>query len=429
MSSDGAQMDGRNPERREPVRVVYLSTAFPKPGAEALGPWGLRQVHALRRHGAEVLVVSCTTWVPKWLGRLGVKRATAECPREHDWNGVRAAYPRWLYTQRGDDADIVYNHPAIFNGLGWLTGRAGLLRIVRDFRPDIIHAHHMTPNGLTALRLKRATGVPFVLTEHNIKELPHYRERPRRRAVGERVVREASRWIALGKPVEAHMLAAYPWARTEIIPNGTDRPSLGILEAKPTRALSGKLVLTCVAGFYPVKNLPRLVRAFGRVAPQHPSAVLRVCGDGEQRAEIETAIKEVGLQNRITLLGAVSHANAMREMAMSDGFVLVSINDTYPTVCLEAASVGTPVIWPSDNAVGDQFVDGLHGYAVDPRDEGSIARGLDRLLADQDARVRMRVACSRLFEEELSWDVAAPRLVSLYRDVISEARACERRAN
>ena len=405
------------------VRVIYLSTAFPKPESPDLGPWGLRQARALGRHGATVLVVSPTTWMPRWAGRLGVKRATALCPREHDWDGLRAMYPRWLYTQRGDDADIVYNYPGIFNALGWVSGRAALLRIVRQFRPHLIHANHMTPSGVTAWRLGRATGIPFVLTEHNLKEIEHYRSRPPRRAIGGRVVPAAARWIALGRPVEREMKLAFPQARTVIVPNGTDRPPPELLAANRPAELGGRLVVCCVAGFYPTKNIPALVRGFARAAGTHANAVLRICGDGEQRVEIERTIRACGLEQRVTLLGGVSHARAMEEMAGADVFALVSIQDTYPTVCLEAASVGCPQVWPFDGSVGDRLKDGVHGYAIDPRSDESIAHALVRLLGDAAARSRMRAASLGLFEEELSWDVAAPRLVSVYREVVAEAAA------
>lgn len=404
----------------EALRVIYLSTAFPKPGKPELAPWAMRQVRALQRQGAEVLVVSPTTWMPRWVGRFGIKPTTAACPLEHDFDGVRVLYPRWLYTQRGDDADPVYNHPKYINALGWISGRREILRIIREFRPHIIHAHSMTPNGLLASRIHRVTGIPFILTEHTQKEIPHFISRPRRRAVGARVVAEASRWIALGSPVERDMKQAFPSARTIIAPNGTDRPSAKVLDYRRPQELEGKLIVCCVAGFYPVKNLPALIRGFAQVAASHPNAVIRMCGDGEQRGEIERAIRECGLEQRVTLLGVVGHERAMQEMATADVFALVSTSDTYPTVCLEAASVGCPQIWPFDCSIGDSLIDGTHGYTIDPHSDESIGRGLGRLLGDADARARMRQACLRLFEEELSWDVAASRMVRIYREVLVE---------
>jgi glycosyltransferase involved in cell wall biosynthesis len=408
---------------RPPLRVLYLTPAFPKPSYPQFAPWALAQAASLHKHGIELLVVSFTFLVPSFLGRFGVRRSAMGCPKEHNWSGVRALYPRWLYLNLGRASGFSFQYPQPFATTGWLSARGTLARIAREFKPDIIHAHQTTPCGYVAAKFRDARGVPFVLTEHGTAEMmPHFRDHPRQRAIGKFVNSGASRWISLSSGMRDLTLQAFPDARVAVVPNGSNPAPEELLNSSRRNRPDGKTVLFCAAHFYPVKNLPSMIRAFARVADRHPTAFVRIAGDGEERAKIEHEIQVAKLQDRVTLLGMIPHAEILREMCNADVFILPSTRDSYPTVCLEAAACGLAQIWPQQSGVSDRLRNEIHGYGVDTYREEAIAEAIDKMLADPRRRVTMSEANRELFDRELSWDSQTPRLIEVYREVVEEHR-------
>ena len=204
------------------MKILFLATYFPRPLNPTIGTWALEQAKAFHDSPElEVKVVSANPWFPKWSGRLkkGV-RAYSDCPRSHDWGGVQVEYVPMLYYPFGK-LDAVFNRvgePLLL--LGWLSLRPRLMNIVREFDPDVVYAHHTVPNGYFALRLWQETGIPFVVTDHEMGEITACEEFPARKAVYNKVTSAAFRMVAVAKVMQRDMERVLPQARCETIHNG-----------------------------------------------------------------------------------------------------------------------------------------------------------------------------------------------------------------
>ena len=88
--------------------------------------------------------------------------------------------------------------------------------------------------------------------------------------------------------------------------------------------------------------------------------------------------------------------------------------DNYPNACLEAQALGVPVVGTYESSLDEMIVDGETGYLADNRDAGSIARAVERLLAQSSAQVRqMRERCLAAVDAARNEDRVG-QLVSLY---------------
>jgi glycosyltransferase involved in cell wall biosynthesis len=398
-----------------PLRVLFLATYFPKPGNELLGPWALKQAQALRRQGADVRVVSFSSWVPKLAAVTRGARAYANCPREADWDGLHVSYPRWPIYHAGPLRRWVHRNPQLWMGLGWRVARPVLDRVVAEFKPDVVYAHHTAVNGCLAERLHRRHGLPFVVTDHDFGEIEDCRRYSRRRAVFARVAGSAFRMIAVASRMERALKDQFPGARTMTLANGTDPLAPALWETPRPPETRGKLVVFCLSAFYTRKGIPLLVRAFAPVAAKHPDAVLRIAGDGAERPLVEAAIRQTGLGDRVQLLGFIPHAQAMQEMVWADVFALTGWDEPFATVFLEAASAAKPMVWCNDGGINDVLRDQEHGFAVPPKDEGAVAAALDRLLANPSLREQLGASARQLFESKLTWDANARVMSELFR--------------
>lgn len=400
-------------------RILFLASYFPKPANPRMGVWALAQARAMVERGVDLTVASFTSYVPRILGRLGIKPAWALCPREHTFEGgVRVEYPRWLYYTTYN-LKTGYEDPRRSAAICWRTGRGALRRLVDRIRPDVIFCHHTLFNGYMACRLREETGIPYVITDHDFDEIADCEKFPRRHEVFDLVASNAFCSVTVAERMERDIRRLFPRARPRTVHNGTPPIPEAILNAPRPPALRDKVVITSICIFAARKGLPVLVRGFAKVAGKHPDAVLRLVGDGADRPHVEAAIRETGMESRVEILGLMDHAEAMRQLAWSDIFASIGWDEPFATVLLEAAAAGKPSLWGADGGINDVLRTGEHGLAVRTRDVEAAAEALDRLLSSRDERERMGRAARALHASSLTWDAN----VRTMREIFAAAAA------
>jgi glycosyltransferase involved in cell wall biosynthesis len=146
------------------------------------------------------------------------------------------------------------------------------------------------------------------------------------------------------------------------------------------------MVLLGVGRLVDQKNFSRLLRAFAAADPRN--AVLRIAGDGEQRAELEQLAASLGISERVEFLGFVSDIPALMETA--DLFILSSDYEGLPAVVVEALGCDCPVISTDCFANARELLAGLPGCAVTDKSVDSLAEALRRWLAEPVLKPQLR---------------------------------------
>jgi len=100
-------------------------------------------------------------------------------------------------------------------------------------------------------------------------------------------------------------------------------------------------VILSVGRLTKAKDYSTLIRAFAQVQREYP-ARLMILGEGEERPKLETLIRELDLEEDVSLPGFVDNPYAY--MARSAVFVLSSVWEGLPNVLIEAMAIGTPVV-------------------------------------------------------------------------------------
>ena len=463
------------------MRVLFLATYFPRPLNPTIGTWALEQAKAFQRASEEAQlrvasselrvrsgeaggasatsnpqpvtsfrVISGNPWFPKIAGRLksGV-RVYSDCPRSHSWDGVEVDYLPMLFYPFGK-LDSIFNsvgEPML--RLGWWSIKKRLMKIVEEFRPDVVYAHHTVPNGYFAFRIHKETGIPFVVTDHEMGEITACEIFPARRAVYEKVIGAAHRMVSVAGVMRKDMERVFPQARCEVIHNGMNlaqAPKEFRGESRETRAaptpatspstldpgLSTPLIILSCGMFYERKNFPGLIQAFNLVAAKYPQVVLRIFGDGPDRIKVEQARDASPFKDQIKMPGKVGHAEVLQQMQEADIFALIGWREPFATVFLEAMAAGLPVIACNDGGIAEVIhsadVDALaldsgrstldtrqpNGLLVPPRDIPAAARALEFLILNPEARKQIGEAARQKIEADLSWDAVAQKYIGIF---------------
>jgi glycosyltransferase involved in cell wall biosynthesis len=165
------------------------------------------------------------------------------------------------------------------------------------------------------------------------------------------------------------------------------------------------------------KGYQYLVAALPKVLEKYPESELIIAGEGDFRPVLERQIRELGLQNKVRLLGR--QADIRYWLEQMDLFVLPSLIEGFPTVIIESMARGVPVV-ASDIPGNDELIlDRETGWLVRARSSDELADTILRAFADP---LLYEKVSAQAFEraQELTIENAAKEYAALYEQLIKD---------
>jgi glycosyltransferase involved in cell wall biosynthesis len=125
-----------------------------------------------------------------------------------------------------------------------------------------------------------------------------------------------------------------------------------------------------------------------------PDVTLLVAGEGPERASLERAAHDLGLDGRVRFLGPQTRRAVLELFRAADAAILSSAWENFPHAVVEALAAGTPVIATAAGGVAEVVRDGENGLLVAGGDPEALAGAVARYLEDDDLRRRLRAAAA-----------------------------------
>lgn len=156
-----------------------------------------------------------------------------------------------------------------------------------------------------------------------------------------------------------------------------------------------------------LKRLDLAVDAMRRV---RSGARLKIAGTGPLAEELNKQVTELGLTDRVELLGFVSADDLLELYAHARASYYAPLNEDYGYVTVESFLSRKPVVTTTDAGGPLEFVtDGENGVVAEP-DPEAIAAAIDRLWQLPESRLREMGEAGRRRVEGITWDLAIDRL-------------------
>jgi glycosyltransferase involved in cell wall biosynthesis len=367
------------------MKILFLSTSMGMGGADSQL---LAAAQELRARGHEVRIVSMTP-----LGPMGLQARTAG-----------------LTTESLEMREGVPDPRALLR----------LARLVRSWRPDVVHSHMVHAN-LMARALRLVAPVPVLIsTIHNINE------GGRLRMAGYRLTNALVDHMTIISQAAADRFVReriVPKRLLTVIPNGVDpalfkpEPGEGREAVRESLGLGREFAWLAVGRFEAAKDYPNMLRAFRSVHERQPDAVLLLVGRGSLQAETEALARDLGLDGTVRFLGVRS--DVPRLVSAADGYVMSSAWEGMPMALLEAAAGGLPIVTTRVGGNHEVVLEGESGFLVPAQDAPALADAMLRLLALPEAeRRRMGARGSAHVRANHGLSRVVDRWETLYREVL-----------
>jgi glycosyltransferase involved in cell wall biosynthesis len=297
-----------------------------------------------------------------------------------------------------------------------LTAAWRLSRLLKQLRPDIVHAHD--PHGVAMAALARSLSTlarqPRLVASRRVDF--HLRNS----ALSRWKYRQVECFICASEAIRTMLVGdGVPDARTVTVHEGID---LARVHAAPPAELHKDLWLPHdaplvgnVAALVPHKGQRYLIDAAPRLLHDHPDARIVIAGEGELRDSLAHQIRHHHLDKHVILAGF--RPDVLSVHKAFDVFVMSSVTEGLGTSLLDAMACGKPIVATSVGGIPEVVVDGETGLLVPPRDPAALAAAIARLLGDRQLRERMGAAGRARVETKFSAEHMVAKTLAVYKRV------------
>lgn len=299
-----------------------------------------------------------------------------------------------------------------------------LYRLLRELRPDVLHAFLATSNALGAITGKLA-GIPARISSH--RDLGGFD--------GNRITRLnflADRWListvtansmAVARSIEARGGVAARNIR--ILYNGVRVPELMTAAAQERKRIKLGVagvdqLIVIVANIRAAKGHRFAIEAFNRIADRYPRAKMLICGytsDLELLADLRHLVERAGTRERVLFLGSRSDVSEIMQVA--DFLVAPSLSEGFSNAILEAMAVARPVVATAIGGNVEQVLDRITGLLVPAHDAEALAQAYGQLLDSPELRMQMGAAARKRVLQKFSIAQMIRAYEQLYTDLLS----------
>ncbi len=310
--------------------------------------------------------------------------------------------------------------------------------LVRQWRPDIIHAHSPVLNAMAAQRVARRHGIPLIY------EIRAFWEDA---AVGNGTGTEGSPRYWLTRQLETHAVRAadavaviceglrsdlvargIDAAKITVSPNGVDLDQFGApvprdpaLTAK--LGLEGADVVGFIGSFYDYEGLDDLIAAMPRLVRARPRAKLLLVGGGPMEQALRDQALASPFTDHVVFVGRVPHDQVEHYYAQVDVLAYprkaMRLTDLVtPLKPLEAMAQGRLVAASSVGGHRELIEDGVTGTLFAPDDPAAIAQALAGMFADRGFWNERRIVARDFVERERNWSSNILRYEPVYQRLL-----------
>ncbi|MFJ7667235.1 N-acetyl-alpha-D-glucosaminyl L-malate synthase BshA [Lysinibacillus sp. NPDC097195] len=298
--------------------------------------------------------------------------------------------------------------------------------VIKDEGLDVLHVHYAIPHAVCAVLAREMSGqnIGIVTTLHGtdisvlgqdstLSQAIKYgiNKSDIVTAVSESLKEQTYELIDTEKPIETIYNFVDEREYRPLDP-GNLKEQFGIQEDEK--------VIIHVSNFRKIKNLPHIVEAFMKIRGNMKAKLLLV-GDGPEKHRVMDQVKCSPYMKDVLFLG--KQENLAELYAISDLKLLLSQQESFGLVLLEAMACGVPCIGSTVGGIPEVIEHGVDGYLVELGDTDAVADYAIQLLNDEDKLQSFREAAMRAVSEKFHSSKIVEQYEQLYEKVAEKNHA------
>jgi glycosyltransferase involved in cell wall biosynthesis len=332
--------------------------------------------------------------------------------RERGHRAVLVAHPEGELAQRASEGhDLIRLAPRAELDLhaGWKVSR-----IIKELKPEIIHAHdpHAVALASLAVSFNTSADCPAIVASRRVAF------RLKRHAFSRWKYHQVDCFIAASDAIH-QILAEDGIDRSRIVTvyEGID---IARVQAEPVANIHAEFwlpthapIVGAVGALTQEKGHKYLIDAAALVVREVPDARFVIFGEGDLRPSLERQVKELHLEKHVLLPGF--RPDILSFVRAFDLFVMCSLHEGLGTSLLDAMAAGKATVASETGGIPEVVAGGETGLLVPPRDHQALASAIAALLKDAGRRAAMGQAGVERVKRVFSAERMVEKTLEVYR--------------
>jgi glycosyltransferase involved in cell wall biosynthesis len=282
-----------------------------------------------------------------------------------------------------------------------------LKKIIKTFKPDIVHSHYAASYGL----LGALSGFhPFIVSVWGIDVYIFPNVSFLHKFIIKYVLNKAE-IISSSSNTMADEAKKFTNNRFKVIPFGID---INTFKQAKVKSLfpDDSVVIGTVKHLEYKYGLEYFLKAFSLLIKKYPDLPIKllIVGGGSMKNQLQAIAEEIGIVDKTIFTGSVKHSSIAEYHNMMDIEVYLSDYESFGVSVIEASACENPEV----------VDDNVTGVIVEPKDPRGAAKALEKLILDEHLRVKMGKAGRKKVVELYNWEDNVSDMINLYSDIISK---------
>ncbi len=311
--------------------------------------------------------------------------------------------------------EVITRDEGSFTKLKYLRALPIIKNIMREFKPDIVHAHYASSYGL----LGALSGFsPFVLSVWGSDVFSFPKKTFLHKTLLKYSLKKADKILSTSH-VMATETSQYTDKNIEVTPFGIDMEQFCPTEVKSLFA-KDDIVIGTVKTLEEKYGIEYLVKAFKIVCDKHPHLPLKllIVGGGSLEEKLKQLTKDLNIEERTIFTGVIPFEYVPKYHNMLSVSVSVSNSESFGVAIIEALSCAKPVVVANVGGLPEVVEDGVTGFVVPPRDEIETAKAIEKLILDKKLRITIGQNGRERVRKLYNWNDNVKQMIDIYREIL-----------
>ena len=307
------------------------------------------------------------------------------------------------------------------------------LGICQANKIDVIATQDPFVTGFIGYLLKRKLGIPLAVHLHgdffdNRDWLRENFKNPIFNIFGKWIIRRADGIRAVSYGIKQKLIGyGFPEHKIWVVPSPVFLTKFAQPSPEKVKNIrqryslhEGRAVLF-VGYLTKAKNVANLLKAARIVIQKYVEAKFLLCGEGEERENLEHLSQELGVENSVIFTGEISYEELPDYYHAGDIFVLPSSHESFGLVLLEAGMAGKPVVATDLTGPRDIVVEGVTGFLVPPQNPDELAARIITLMEQPELARQLGENAHRHISSNFDTEAGIKKVIDMWANTVQLA--------
>ncbi len=288
-------------------------------------------------------------------------------------------------------------------------------KIIKNFKPDIVHAHYATSYGL----IGALSGFhPYIISVWGSDIFSFPLKSPIHKMILQYNLKKADKILSTSH-IMAKETKKYINKDIEVTPFGIDLEKFKPMEVE---SLFDKndIVIGTVKSLEKKYGIEYLIRAFKIVSDKYADLPIKllIVGGGSLENKLKKITKELKIESKTIFTGKVTFNDVPKYQNMLSVFVALSYNESFGVAVIEASACEKPVVVSNVGGLPEVVEDGVTGIVVPPGNPEKTAEAIEKLILNENLRKKMGKKGRERVKKYFNWDDNIRQMIRIYKNLL-----------